>query len=209
MEEFVFARYEKLMPRIIKELESRNITGYYAKDSKKALEIALSLIPEGSTVTHGGTMSARAIGLMDALSNGNYNFVSRDNNPNKEEVYLKAFSSDVYISSTNAITEDGILVNIDGTGNRTAAIIYGPKKVIFIVGRNKITDDVDGALKRARNVAAPINAQRFDAQTACSKTGSCGDCKSPDNICCEFVFTRYSREPGRMHVILVNEDLGF
>ena len=120
-----------------------------------------------------------------------------------------AFTSDVYIAGSNAITEDGILVNIDGNSNRVSSIAYGPKKVILIVGMNKVADDVDGAMKRARNVAAPINAQRFGLETPCSKTGSCMNCKSPDTICCQFLITRFSRHKDRIHVILVGEDLGF
>ena len=209
MDEMIFRKYELVIPQIIKELERRNIKGYYAATKEDALRQALELIPEGSTVTHGGAYSARQIGLFDVLSKGNYNYISRDTSDDKEAVYLAAFSADVYISGTNAVSEDGILVNIDGTGNRLAAIIYGPKKVIFIVGRNKIAADAENALRRARSIAAPINAQRFDVQTPCKKTGACADCTSHDTICCEFLFTRYSKENDRMHVILVNEDLGF
>ena len=122
---------------------------------------------------------------------------------------LAAYDADVFLASCNALTEDGVLVNIDGNANRVSAIAQGPKKVIFIVGMNKVCDDVDGALKRARNVAAPINAQRFGLSTPCAKTGSCMDCKSPDNICCQFLITRYSHHEGRIHVILVNDNLGF
>ena len=107
------------------------------------------------------------------------------------------------------MTQDGILVNIDGNSNRVSALAQGPRKVIIIVGMNKICDDVDGAMKRARNVAAPINAQRFGLDTPCSKTGMCMDCKSPDTICCQFLITRYSKHAGRIHVILVNDNLGF
>ena len=122
---------------------------------------------------------------------------------------LAAYDSDVFLASANAITEDGVIVNIDGNSNRVSAIAQGPRKVVFIVGMNKVCDDVDGALKRARNVAAPINAQRFGLSTPCAKTGSCFNCKSPDTICCQFLITRFSRHPGRIHVILVNDDLGF
>ena len=122
---------------------------------------------------------------------------------------LQAYDSDVFLASANAMTEDGIIVNIDGNSNRVSAIAQGPRKVVFIVGMNKICDDVDGAMKRARNVAAPINAQRFGLDTPCSKTGSCFNCKSPDTICCQFLITRFSRHAGRIHVILVNDNLGF
>ena len=122
---------------------------------------------------------------------------------------LDSYDADFFISSANAMTEDGILVNIDGNANRVSAIAQGPKKVLFIVGMNKVCDDVDSAIKRARNVAAPINAQRFGLSTPCTKTGSCMNCKSPDTICCQFLITRFSRHSGRIHVILVNDNLGF
>ena len=102
-----------------------------------------------------------------------------------------------------------MLVNIDGSSNRVSMIAQGPKHVLFIIGMNKVCDDVDGAMKRARNVAAPINAQRFGLNTPCAKTGACMDCKSPDTICCQFLITRFSRHQGRIHVILVNDNLGF
>ena len=122
---------------------------------------------------------------------------------------LAAYDADFYLMSANAMTEDGILVNIDGNSNRVSALAQGPRKVIVIAGMNKVCDDVDGAMKRARNVAAPINAQRFGLNTPCAKTGSCMNCKSPDTICCQFLITRFSRHPGRIHVILVNDSLGF
>ena len=122
---------------------------------------------------------------------------------------LAAYDADVFLASANAITEDGILVNIDGNSNRVSAIAYGPRKVLFIVGMNKVCPDLDSAMKRARNVAAPINAQRFGLSTPCSKTGACMDCKSPDTICCQILITRFSRHRDRIHVILVNGNLGF
>ena len=157
----------------------------------------------------GGCMSAREIGLFDALKKGNYNFIDRDEIADKRAAMLAAYDADVFLASANAMTEDGILVNIDGNSNRVSAIAQGPKKVVFIVGMNKVCKDVDHALKRARNVAAPINAQRFGLSTPCCKTGSCMDCKSPDTICCQFLITRFSRHEGRIHVILVNDSLGF
>ncbi len=209
MNENITKRYELLAQKVIKGLESRNMTGYYASDSKSAKEIALSLIPEGSTITMGGCMSAVEIGLKDALEEGPYHFIDRYKAEDMREAMLQAYDADVYLASANAMTEDGILVNIDGNANRVSAIAWGPKKVIFIVGINKICDDVDGAMKRARNVAAPINSQRFGLNTPCTKTGACMNCKTPDTICCQFLITRYSKQPGRVHVILVNEMLGF
>ena len=209
MDPMITKRNKLLAEKIIKWLESRNMSGYYAADREKALQTALSLIPEGSSVTMGGAMSAHEIGLVDALKKGNYNFLDRDKAADKRAAMLAAYDADVFLSSANAMTDDGILVNIDGNANRVSAICQGPKKVIFIVGMNKVCVDLDSAMKRARNVAAPVNAQRFGLSTPCAKTGKCMDCKSPDTICCQFLITRFSRHAGRIHVILVNDSLGF
>lgn len=209
MNEAVFRRNELLAQTVIKGLHSRNMTGYYAESREAALKQALSLIPENSSVTMGGAMSAHEIGLVDALKQGPYNFIDRAAYEDKRAAMLAAYDADVFLSSVNAMTEDGILVNIDGNSNRVSAIAQGPRKVIFIVGMNKVCKDLDGAMKRARNVAAPINAQRFGLSTPCTKTGACMDCKSPDTICCQFLITRFSRHAGRIHVILVNDTLGF
>lgn len=209
MDECTFKRNELLATKVIKGLKSRNMDGYYAASKEEALRIALELIPQGASVTMGGSMSVHAIGLSDALKDGDYAFIDRDAYEDKREAMLKGYDADVFLSSVNAMTEDGVLINIDGNANRVSAIAQGPKKVLFVVGMNKVCDDVDGAMKRARNVAAPINAQRFGLKTPCAKTGSCMDCKSPDTICCQFLMTRYSKHEGRIHVILVNDALGF
>ena len=209
MDQNIARRNDLLAQKIIKGLESRNMTGYYAASKEEALDIALSLIPEGSSVTMGGAMSAHEIGLVYALKNGSYRFIDRDKAEDRRAAMLAAYDADVFLSSVNAMTDDGILVNIDGNANRVSAICQGPKKVIFIVGMNKVCPDPDTAMKRARNVAAPVNAQRFGLSTPCVKTGKCMDCKSPDTICCQFLVTRFSRHPGRIHVILVNDSLGF
>ncbi len=209
MNEIIKKRNELLAATVIKGLESRNMTGYYAKDKEEALKTALSLIEKGSSVTMGGAMSAHEIGLVDAIKEGDYDFIDRDAFADKREALLKGYGADVFLASANAMTQDGIIVNIDGNSNRVSYIAQGPKKVIFIVGMNKICDDIDGAMKRARNVAAPVNAQRFGLDTPCSKTGKCMDCKSPDTICCQFLITRFSRHKDRIHVILVNDSLGF
>lgn len=202
-------RNELLAQTVIRGLKSRNMSGYYAASREEALRTALELIPEGSSVTMGGAMSAHEIGLVDSLKKGNYQFIDRDAYEDKRAAMLAAYDADVFLSSANAITSDGVMVNIDGNSNRVSAIAQGPKKVIFIVGMNKVCGDIDGAIKRARNVAAPINAQRFGLSTPCSKTGACMNCKSPDTICCQILITRYSRHADRIHVILVNDSLGF
>ena len=209
MNEFVKKRNELLAQKVIKRLGSRNMTGYYAETKEDALKQALELIPEGSSVTMGGCVSAAEIGLVQAVQEGNYNFIDRTKAENPREAMLQAYDADVYLASANAMTDDGIIVNIDGNANRVSAIAYGPKKVVFIVGMNKVCGDLDAAMKRARSVAATTNTQRFDIATPCKQTGACIDCKSPDTICCQFLTTRYSRHEGRIHVILVNDNLGF
>ena len=209
MDPNLFKRNELLAQKVIKGLQSRNMSAEYAPSREEALRKALEQIPEGSTIAMGGAMSAHEIGLVDELRNGPYHFIDRDAMTDKRAAMLAAYDADVFLSSANAITEDGILVNIDGNSNRVSAIAQGPRKVLFIIGMNKVCDDVDGAMKRARSVAAPTNAQRFGLSTPCAKTGSCMDCKSPDTICCQFLITRFSRHPGRIHVILVNDSLGF
>lgn len=208
MDENMKKRNERLAQTVIKGLQSRNMTGYYAEDKEAALKQALKLIEENSTISMGGCMSAHEIGLVQALQEGNYQYLDRSKMEPREGL-LAAYDSDVFLSSANAMTSDGILVNIDGNSNRVSCIAQEPKKVIFIVGMNKVCADLDSAMKRARNVAAPTNAQRFDVKTPCKETGKCFDCKSPDTICCQFLITRYSRHTGRIHVILVNDNLGF
>ena len=193
-------------------ISHRNITGYYAENKEEALKTALEIIKKGASVSWGGSASAREIGLIDAVCNGDYVVYNREECKTPEDkraVELKTFGCDYYICSSNAVTEDGILVNVDGNSNRVAAIAYGPSHVVMIVGMNKVTKDVEAALSRARNLAAPVNAQRFPIDTPCKQTGACANCKSKDTICCEFLVTRFSRHEGRIHVILVNDTLGY
>lgn len=212
MNENRVVRNRMLAEKVIKGLQSRNMEGFYAETKEEALKLALELILEGSSIGWGGSMSIEEIGLKKAVCEGDYVVYNRDickNPEEKREVELKIFGCDYLLTSSNAITEDGILVNIDGNANRVAAIAYGPKHVIMIVGMNKIVKDEEAALYRARNEAATINAQRFPIETPCKKTGSCADCKSKDTICCQFLTTRFSKHTGRIKIILVNENLGF
>ena len=205
-------RNKMLAEKVIKGLQSRNMEGYYAQTKEEALKIALDLIPTGASVGWGGSVSIEEIGLKKAICEGNYEVYNRDickSPEEKREVEIKIFGCDYFLSSSNAVTEDGILVNVDGNSNRVAAIAYGPKNVIMIIGMNKIAKDEDAAMYRVRNEAAPINAQRFPIDTPCKKTGVCFDCQSPQSICCQFLITRRSMHAGRMKVILVNDDLGF
>lgn len=212
MDNNITTRNRMLAQKVIKGLESRNMTGYYAETKEEALNKALEIIPKGSSIGWGGSVSIAEIGLKEAVSNGNYTVYNRDTcatPEDKRKTELQIFGSDYFLCSSNAITEDGILVNIDGNSNRVAAIAYGPLHVVMVVGMNKVAKDIDSALSRARNIAAPINAQRFPLDTPCKKNGSCANCKSMDTICCEFLITRFSRHAGRIHVILVNEELGY
>lgn len=205
-------RNAKLGEKVVAAMKKRFYGAYYCETKEEALQQALSLIDEGSTVTWGGSMSIQEIGLTKALHDGNYQVLDRDlaqTAEEKEEISAKAFTSDVFLMSANGISEDGFLVNIDGTGNRIAALAYGPKKVIVIAGMNKVVKSLEDAKSRARNTAAPINEQRFNRKTGCNVTGCCEDCMSEESICCQMLITRISRPSDRIQVILVGEDLGF
>ncbi len=205
-------RNEVLGNRVVKALESRNMEAYYMKTKEAALAKALELIPEGSSISWGGTMSAQEIGLTDALHKGKYDVYDREQvetREEKEKIAHQALNCDFFIGSTNALSEDGVLVNVDGNANRVAAFAYGPKNVLLIVGMNKVVKTEADAMSRARNEAAPINAQRFGVDTPCVKNGSCFNCKSPQCICCQILITRFSKVPKRTKIILVDENLGF
>lgn len=198
--------------QVVKALKSRNMEAYFVDTKEDALKKALELIPEGSSVGWGGSASIEEIGLKAAVKNGNYTVIDREQSSSKEEaekLMRDIFFCDYFLASSNAVSEDGVLVNIDGNSNRVAALCYGPKHVVLVVGMNKVVKSVEDAMSRARNTAAPLNAQRFDIDTPCKKTGCCYDCKKPDTVCCQILITRYSRHNERIKVILVKEDLGF
>lgn len=198
--------------QIIKSLGLRNIEAFFAETKEDALKKALELIPEGATVSNGGAQSAREIGLIDAIINGNYNYLDRDGAKDpveKRKLELETFGCNYFIAGVNGMSENGVIVNVDGNANRVAAICYGPEHVLFIVGMNKIVHSEEDAYNRAKYIAAPINAQRFGLSTPCGITGKCGDCLMEQCICCQIVTTRYSKHKDRIKVILVNEDLGF
>ena len=206
-------RNELLGQRMIKNLNRRHIEAYYCPTAAEAVKKVSELIPDGSNVTWGGSMTIRDMGIPQQLCNrGTLEVLDRDKAETPEEVqeiYLRAFTSDVYLSSANAISEDGVIVNIDGNGNRVAAITWGPKKVIFVIGINKVAQTVEAALARARSTASPINAQRFDINTPCQTDGVCHNCNSTDCVCSYVHFLRNSRNKGRHVVVLVGEDLGY
>lgn len=205
-------RNEKAAGKVIKNLARRNIEAVYCPTAREAVEKVLEMIPQGSSITWGGSMSIRDIGIPAALADaGKYEVYDRDKAPDRAaatEIYLKAFTCDYYLSSANAITEDGVIVNIDGTGNRVAAITFGPRNVIFIIGMNKLTQDTNSALARARSLAAPVNTARFDIQTPCKLDGVCHNCLSDDCICNYIHFLRHSPK-GKHKVILVGESIGY
>lgn len=203
--------YQKRGELLVKNLRSRHYDAYYCDTKEAALEKALEIIPKGATVGWGGAMSAQQIGLLDAMNNGEYNAIDRDKAPNPEErkkAMKNCLLADVFITGANALSMDGQMVNIDGNGNRVAAIVYGPESVVVIAGMNKVMDSIDAAVIRARTVAAPMNKQRFALQTPCEVTGTCGDCKSEGCICNQILIIRNSKPAGRIKVILVGEDLG-
>ena len=203
---------QNLANTIIKNMAKRNMEGYYCATSAEAVEKALSLMPEGSSVTWGGSMSIIECGLMNAIKTGKYEIIDRDLAKTPQEVremYAKQVMADYYLMSTNAITMNGELVNIDGRANRVSCLCWGPQNVIIIAGMNKVATDVEDAIKRARNIAAPANTVRLNRNTPCTQTGKCENCYSPDCICSQFVVTRRSGVPNRIKVILVGEELGY
>lgn len=203
--------YEKRGAILVKNLKSRHFDAYYCATKEEALSKALELIPEGATVGWGGAMSANQIGLMEALHAGNYRPIDREKCVTPEEKLQAAKDSmfaDYFLTGANGLSLDGEMVNIDGTGNRVAAIVYGPKEVLVIAGMNKVCDTLEDAITRARTVAAPLNQQRFQMNNPCTVTGSCADCKSETCICNQILITRHCRPVGRIKFILVGEDLG-
>ena len=204
--------YSKRGEVLVKNLKKRHFDAVYCDTKEEALQQALSWIPEGSTVGWGGATSAQQIGLMAALNAGNYQTLDRDTCKTAEErdqMAKACLTANMFITGANALSLDGQMVNIDGTGNRVAATVFGPDSVVVIAGMNKVTDDLDSAITRARTVAAPINQQRFGLNNPCTVTGTCADCKSETCICNHIVVTRHCRPVGRIKFILVGEELGF
>ena len=204
-------RYDKAGPAVAEAMKKRGFDAYYVSTAEEARATALELIPEGSTVSWGGSVTIDQIGLKQAVIEGGYEVINRDEAKTPEErteFMRKGLTCDVFLMSANAVSEDGQMVNIDGNGNRVAALCFGPKEVIVIAGMNKVAGSLEEAYVRARRFAAPVNAQRFDFETPCSKTGMCADCLSPQCICSQMVVTRRTSS-GRIKVILVGDDLGF
>ncbi len=204
--------YKLTAQRIIEKLSIRNMEGFYCESSEEAVNLVLSLMEKGSVVSWGGSETLKDSGIMDAINNGDYELIDRlaaQTPEERREVFARTVMSDYFLMSTNAITLDGELVNIDGNGNRLAALIHGPSHVIIVAGMNKVTRDVESAYKRVKTNACPPNAVRLNRNTPCGKTGVCGDCLSPDCFCNQIVVTRRSGHPGRIKVVLVGEELGY
>lgn len=205
-------RAAKLGPRVVNALKSRHFDAYYCDSKKEALQQALALIPQDALVAWGGSATLEETGILQAVKE-KFNVLDRDaaqTPQERQELMRRALLCDVFLMSANALSEDGQLVNVDGNGNRVAALVYGPKSVIVVAGINKIAKTLQDALSRARTVAAPQNAQRFEnLKTPCLQTGACADCTSADSICAYVLTTRISRPAGKIKVILVGENLGF
>ncbi len=204
--------YENLADTIIEKFNKRGIEGYYCDNAEDALLTAKRFLTPGCSISWGGSQTISEIGLLDELAASDYILYDRSTANTLEEkslLYSKIVTSDYFFMSSNAITLDGQLVNIDGAGNRVACLITGPKNVIIIAGMNKIVTDVTTGIERVRNMASPPNAVRIGANTPCSEIGKCANCLVDDCICCEIVITRKSRIPGRIKVILVGEELGY
>ncbi len=205
-------RNQRMADHLIERLRRRNITACYCPTAEEAVKTMLQLIPKGSSVSWGGSMTIRDTGIVKALhDDGSYQLLDRDlaTSPQEaQEIYMKAFGADYYLSSANAMSEDGVIVNIDGNGNRVAAITWGPKHVIFVISLNKVMQDTDAALKRARSVASPINMTRFQKNTPCQIDGVCHNCNSAACICNYIHFLRNSPN-GKHQVILLGEDFGY
>lgn len=205
---------ELLVKGLIEGIKRRRMDGYFCQTVEEANQLVMGLINEDDSVSWGGSMTIRDMGLTKLIKeSGKYNVMDRDEANSTEEmreIQRQALLCDTYLMSANAMTNDGELVNIDGLGNRVAALCYGPKQVIVIVGINKIMHSEQAAIERARNVAAPTNMQRFSGKvTPCTLTGKCGNCSGQDSICGQVVITRFSMLPSRIKIVVVNDNLGF
>ena len=204
--------YKTLANTMIPKLEKRGMEAFYCENSADAVALAMDMMKEGGTVGMGGTETVKETGLLAAVQNSDLTFIDRSLAKTPEEkkaVFLETMGCDYFLMSTNAITIDGELVNIDGNANRVACLAHGPEHVIILVGMNKVTSDIPSAIARVQNVASPCNAARLGTRTPCATLGHCGDCHSEDCMCCQIVITRHSRHKGRIKVILIGEELGF
>ncbi len=204
--------YENQAGSIIKKLNQRKMEGYYCPDCESAMAKVLELIGDGKkTVAYGGSMTIDNMGLKERITAAGHELVVREDaktDAEMKEMKARLVNADTFLMSTNAITLDGELVNIDGRGNRVSFMIYGPEQVIIVTGMNKVVSSVKEGIRRSRNIAAAANTVRLKKETPCAKTGRCGDCIQ-NSICSEIVITRCSMIPNRIKVVLVGEELGY
>ena len=214
---------KRVIEKTMERLRGHNMAAYYVDTKEEVVPLLESLMNEGETVTHGGSETIKQCGVIDLLNSGKYNYLDRSKAKDKDEVeaiYRAAYTADTYLASANAVTENGLLFNVDGNSNRVSAICYGPKQVVFICGYNKIVKDLDEAVVRLKTIASPMNTKRLNCDTYCSREGEClamgrdasfmcDGCKSPQRICCNYVVSAYQRHKDRMKVILVGEELGY
>lgn len=205
--------YEKRIERTMENLRKNNMEPYYITNIDKLYETLGNLIAENSTVSSGGSQTLYETGILEFFRKGDYNFLDRYTpglTPDQTlEIQRKAFFADTYVTSVNAITEDGELFNVDGNGNRVAALTYGPTQVVVIVGHNKLVKNLDEAFERNRSVSGPTNAKRLNKKTPCVQTGYCMECESPDRICNTYVVTKRQNIPNRIKVIILNKSFGY
>ena len=198
--------------KTIKALKENGMEACLVSDKESLREKIDEILNPGDMITVGGSRTIFEAGVVEHIKGGKYNYLDRyEEGLTKEEikeVFRKGFFCEGYITSSNAITEDGELYNVDGNGNRVAAMIYGPDKVIVIAGVNKIVKDLDEAKSRVERIAAPANGKRLNRKTPCAKVGYCMDCKSPERMCREYTVIKRPI-PGRIHVIFLNESLGY
>lgn len=215
---------DKKIEKTIKNLENNNMQVFFCESSADALETVKKLLPIGCTVSHGGSETLKQVGVIDLLNSGDYNYLDRSKcttSEAMEQLYRQSFSADVYLTSSNAITENGELYNVDGNSNRVACIAYGPESVVVVAGINKIVENLDKAVDRIKTVCAPMNVQRLNIETYCREKGSCvslvveddpficDGCRSDTRICCNYLISAHQRKKNRIKVILVNEELGY
>ena len=206
---------EAQVERTMKALAKNQMPAVYAPTKAAAVKAVEAMLREGETISCGGSVTLAESGIRDLMKSGRYQFIDREK-MDPREAYLKTFDADVFLTSANAITEDGALNNVDGNADRVAALIYGPRRVIVVAGVNKIVKDLDSAISRVKNIAAPANGVRLETHTPCSRMGRCAacdgrmtsGCASEKRMCCQYVVTGYQRTD-RIRVVLVGEDLGY
>ena len=222
--EFEVSIMESIVKETLENLKKNNMEAYYADKKEDVLDIVKGLLKKGETITSGGSVTLKECGVMELLRCGDYNFLDRYKEgltgEEREKIYRDAFFADTYFMSSNAIIKSGVLYNVDGNANRVAALLYGPKSVVVIAGKNKIVDNFDDAVKRLKTIAAPLNTKRLSCPSYCEKKGEClypdsgaaepfAGCRGEGRICSNYVMCAYQRNKNRIKVIIVGEDLGY